>query len=91
MKLDEVLNINTSEKLTINLNSDAEDITLYEMARWASLMRGIDIIDAKARQLKVNLDDDKTWLKPLALQKFIDEETPGVVAEIKSLLNNIDD
>ena len=88
MKLDKVLNIDTSEELEINIGSETKQSTLYEVARWTSLMRGIDLIDAKARQLKINLDSEKTWLKPLALQKVIDEETPGVIAEIKNLLNN---
>ena len=88
MKLDKVLNIDTSEELEINISSETKIFTLYEMARWTSLMRGIDLIDAKARQLKINLNSDKTWLKPLALQKFIDEETPGAIAEIKNLLNS---
>ena len=39
---------------------------------------------------KINLEKDKSWVKPLALQKYIDEETPGMVAEIKNLIDNGD-
>ena len=85
MNVDSVLNIDTSEPVTINISGEKHDMTLYNAARWMSLIKGIDTIDQKARQLKINLDNDKSWVKPLALQKYIDEETPGMVAEIKVL------
>ena len=85
MKAINALNINVNQKVNVN---DTEDMTLYEFARWTSLLRGIELIEGKARQLKINLEDDKTWIKPLALQKYIDEETPSVVAEVKVLIDN---
>ena len=81
MRIDKVLNIDVSELVTLNTG---ERMTLYEASRWALLMRGVDVIDEKARQLKVNLDDEN-WVKPLALQKFVDEQTPSMIAEIKTL------
>tara|TARA_R110000751_G_scaffold284047_1_gene387599 strand:- start:292 stop:492 length:201 start_codon:yes stop_codon:yes gene_type:complete len=66
-------------------------MTLYEISRWASLMKGIDYIDQRARELKVDLGKDSKWLKPLALQKYVDEETPGMVAEIKTLIEKGDE
>ena len=85
MKLGKVLNIDVSEIHQVNIGPDTTDMTLYTMARWEALIRGIEIIDKKATQLKINLEHDKSWVKPLALQKYINEETPSVVAEIKSL------
>tara|TARA_R110000751_G_scaffold306949_1_gene426850 strand:- start:861 stop:1139 length:279 start_codon:yes stop_codon:yes gene_type:complete len=90
MKLDDVLHINTKELDNITVNGETEQLTLYEMARWSSLMLGIDHIDQRARELKMDLDKDKSWLKPLALQKYIEESTPGMVAEIKNLKENGD-
>ena len=90
MKLDDVLHIDTKEKQTIELNGEEQEITLYEMSRWAALMKGIDVIEQRAGQLKINLEKDKSWVKPLALQKYIDEETPSMVAEIKNLKDNGD-
>jgi len=85
MKAINALNIDVTKKVKV---TDDTDMTLYEFARWTSLIRGIDLIDSKARQLKVNLENDKSWIKPLALQKYIDEETPSVVAEVRVLLDN---
>jgi len=85
MKLSEVLNIDVSEVHPVKIGPETKEMTLYTMARWAALIRGIEVIDKKAAQLKINLENDKSWVKPLALQKYIDEETPSVVAEIKCL------
>jgi|TARA_Y100000310_G_C20504864_1_gene725899 hypothetical protein len=82
MKIEKALNIDVSEPVEID---DDITLTLYEASRWASLLQGVELIDKKARQLKIDLDKNKTWMKPLALQKYIDEETPAMVAQIKCL------
>ena len=87
MNTTKALKIDVSEP--VNLNSGTE-LTLYSAARWMSLIQGIDLIEAKAKQLRINLDGDKTWMKPLALQKYIDEETPAMVAQIKCLKDKED-
>ena len=90
MKLDDVLHIDTSEQHTLKVGDKNQDLTLYQMARWSCLMLGIDFIEKRAGELKINMDKDKSWLKPLALQKYIDESTPGMVTEIKNLQENGD-
>ena len=90
MKLDDVLHIDTTVTDKVTVNEKEELLTLYEMSRWASLMMGIDYIEKRAGELKIDLNDDKSWIKPLALQKYIDESTPGMVTEIKNLKDNGD-
>ena len=85
MNVDTVLNIDTSEPVIVDVDGNEINMTLYAASRWLSLIKGIEVIDKKARQLKINLENDKSWVKPLALQKYIDEETPAMVAEIKTL------
>ena len=87
MKIEKALNIDVSEPVELH---DGETLTLYETARWASLLQGVELIDKKARQLKIDLDNNKTWMKPLALQKYIDEETPSMVAQIKCLKDDVE-
>ena len=91
MKLDDVLHIDTSEKFPIKYLNEYHKMTLYEISRWTSLMKGIDHIDQRARELKLDLAKDPSWLKPLALQKYVDEETPGMVTEIKTLIEKGDE
>ena len=83
MNVDSVLNIDTSEPVTISINGEERDMTLYAAARWMSLIRGIETIDQKARQLKINLDNDKSWVKPLAFQKYIDERFHSMKHDLK--------
>ena len=90
MKLDDVLHIDTQEPDTLNVGGEQQTLTLYEMARWSSLMLGIDYIEKRAGELKIDLNDDKSWIKPLALQKYIEESTPGMITEIKNLKDNGD-
>lgn len=85
MKVDSVLNIDTSEPVELRVDGTPIQMTLYNAARWMSLVKGIEVINKKAHQLKINLENDKSWVKPLALQKYIDDETPAMVAEIKTL------
>ena len=90
MKLDDVLHIDTTVTEPIKVGDETHDISLYEMARWSALMIGIDYIEKRAKELKINLNDDKSWIKPLALQKYIDESTPGFITDIKNLQENGD-
>jgi hypothetical protein len=58
-----------------------EEMSYYELARWMCLVEAIDFIDGKAKQLKLAADD-KSWVKPLAIQKYIDERTDGMIFEL---------
>ncbi len=83
MKIGKTLEIDTTQVLDIN----GQDMTLYEVSRWMSLIRGIETIDKTAQRLKINLDKDKTWVKPLALQRYIEEDTPASITEVKVLID----
>ena len=78
MKIEQALNINVDQKVKVG----NEEMSLYQVARWSAMMQGLDVITKRANQLKIDLDKDKNWLKPLALQKYIEEETPVAIAEI---------
>ena len=81
MKIDKVLNIDIEE--TVHLGD--EELTLYESARWVALIDGMRTIEKQAHTLKIDLDKGKNLIKPLALQKYVDEATPGMIAQIKNL------
>lgn len=83
-----ILNIDVNQELPITVDSKPENLSLYTFSRWTALIRGIEAINKKATQLKIDLNTDKSWVKPLALQKYIDQETPSTVAEVKNLINN---
>jgi predicted transcriptional regulator len=79
--------INTNKykqkKLTLSIAEDGTKDTMsyYEMARWMSLIEGIDVVSKKADQLKIPKSDTK-WIKPIAFNKYITERTDSMLFEI---------
>ena len=59
---------------------DSEIISYYELSRWMSLIEAIDLIDKKANQLHIGVNSN-AWVKPLAIQKYIDERTESMLFE----------
>ena len=46
-------------------------------------MEAIDVIDKTAQQLNINLDKRQDWIKPLALNKYIDERFHAMLHDVK--------
>ena len=68
----------------ITLKADAngkEQMSYYEFSRWLCLIEAVDVIDTKCKQLGLP-DDDKSWVKPLAIQKYINEKTDAMLFEV---------
>ena len=53
----------------------------YEICRWFSLLEAVDIIDQKASQLG-EAGDNFNWVKPIAIQKYIDDRTESMLFEV---------
>ena len=53
------------------------------LSRWMALMEGVEMIDTKARELKIDLDKCPHLIKPLALQKYIDERQPSIMKDLE--------
>jgi hypothetical protein len=66
----------------INVNNKSEPMTVYELSRWLALVEGIDVIDRAAKKWKIDLKKDHKWVKPLAMQKYINERTYGMIADV---------
>ncbi len=54
----------------------------YEICRWMSLVQAVDIIQEKSGQLGMG-EADMNWVKPIAIQKYIDERTESILFEVK--------
>jgi hypothetical protein len=59
-----------------------EDMTAYQLARWLTLMESIEIISKSAERMNIDLSTYGKWVKPLAIQKYVDERTYGMIAEV---------
>ena len=70
----------TTKKINLNINENTDEtMTLYEYSRWNCLLEAVDIIDQKAKEINHNSNN---WVKPIAIQKYIDERTPSMLHEI---------
>jgi hypothetical protein len=58
----------------------------YEISRWFSMIEAVDIIDQKANQLGIK-GKGVNWVKPIAIQKYIDERTESMLFEVKDDLS----
>ena len=66
----------------MNVNFNDETMTAYEMARWLSLIEGIDVVSKAAVRMNIDLEHYDKWVKPLAFQKYIGERTYGMIADV---------
>ena len=71
------LNLKNAKDTNIVLKTKSgvteEKMTVYEMARWLSLVESIDVVDRAAKRMKIDLKKDFKWVKPLAFQKYVEE------------------
>lgn len=66
-------------RVYIDKNRSDETMSLYEMSRWVSLMEAMSVIDS---HMIKNLANSTNWVKPIAIQKYIEERAPIVMHEI---------
>jgi hypothetical protein len=55
-------------------------MSMYEMSRWCTMLDAIEVIDKKLHQLKMG--DSNNWVKPIAIQKYIDEKYQDILFEM---------
>ena len=71
------------KQITISKNNegDTDSMSYYELSRWLSLVEAVDVVSKKADQLKL-AENDSSWVKPIAFNKYIDERTESMLFEI---------
>lgn len=71
-----------NKKVTLKVDDAGEDtMSYYELARWMSLIEAVEHVDKKCNQIKLPTKSNK-WIKPIALQKYVDERTEGMLFEL---------
>ena len=85
-----MINIDKHKQEYVELTSPKKNKTYklseYEVSRWFSLIEAVDIIDKKANQMGVK-GNAINWVKPIAIQKYIDERTESMLFEIQDDLS----
>jgi len=69
--------MNKSKNIPTEIIDDNE-----KLSRWLALMEGIEIIEQKATELKMDKSEFDNLLKPLALQKYINERSSSIKMEL---------
>jgi hypothetical protein len=71
-------------EISITTKSNKKHIMSVETyARWLCLVEAIEVINKKAKESKIDLDKSDTWIKPLALQKYINQRFPSLYHDFK--------
>lgn len=71
-----------NKSITLSKTGDEEDeMSFYEFSRWMSLIEGVEFIHKKCKQLNVS-DKSAIWIKPNALQKYVNERTESMLFEL---------
>lgn len=71
-----------NKDIALRKTSEGTDkMSYYEMARWLSLIEGVEVVSKKCEQLNIP-DKSNCWIKPNALQKYVDERHTSMLFEI---------
>lgn len=69
--------------VTINKsNGTSEEMTIETYTRWLCLVEALDVITQTAERKKIDLNNND-WVKPIALQKYIDERYLSMLHDAK--------
>jgi hypothetical protein len=66
--------------ITLDTKKGKVEMTLTEFTRWACLMEAYHFINERAEELEVNPID---MLKPLAIEKYIDERYHAMLYDVR--------
>ena len=64
-----------------NTATQQDSMSVYELARWMSLIEAVDIISTKCDEIGVS-EKSTSWVKPIAIKKYVDERTEGMLFEL---------
>lgn len=70
--------------ITIDTKQGKIDMTLTEFARWACLIEAYYFINERAEELEINPID---MIKPLAIEKYIDERFHAMLYDVQMEYN----
>jgi hypothetical protein len=66
-----------SKKIEIDIKGKKEYMSVDTFIRWSCLIDAIDVISEKCIQMGL-AHDDETWIKPNAIEKYINDRYPSM-------------
>jgi hypothetical protein len=58
-------------------------MTVDTYSRWLCLAEALQLINQQAQKSKMDLDKTNLWIKPIALQKYINQRFPAMNHDFK--------
>lgn len=77
----DIENHKKTKRTLTSKNNKEYNMSEYEICRWMCLIEAVDIIEQKFTQLG-GKGKGVNWVKPIAIQKYIDERTESMLFEI---------
>lgn len=70
-------------------NHPVNTISMYEFARWASLLEAVDIIAEKCADRGIDFDgpEGMKYIKPLDIQDYVNKRTDTLLMKIQTARN----
>jgi hypothetical protein len=67
------------KKVSIKTKSNKTHVmTIDTYSRWLCLAEALQLINQQAEKSKLDLDKTNSWIKPIALQKYIVQRFPAM-------------
>jgi len=79
-----MIDINKYKHKSIAIKADSrgvDEMSYYELSRWLCLIEAIEYIGRKCEHIGLP-DTDGSWVKPIAIQKYVDERTESMLFEV---------
>ena len=58
-------------------------MTIDTYTRWLCLAEALQLINQQAEKSKIDLEKNNSWIKPIALQKYIKQRFPAMNHDFK--------
>lgn len=72
------------KNITIATNDGVDHVmTAEHYTRWLCLVEAMDVIHNAAERNNINLNKRNDWVKPLAIQKYMDERFHSMLHDVK--------
>jgi len=78
-----VVDVDKCKGVDIQIDAQRPDskMSLYEYSRWGALIEAVGVIGNHIDSNGHPSIKDPNWVKPIAIQKYIDERTPSMLHE----------
>jgi hypothetical protein len=72
------------KKVSVKTKSNITHVMSVDTyTRWLCLVEALQLINQQAEKSKIDLEKNNSWIKPIALQKYINQRFPAMSHDFK--------